>query len=176
MQHRAAQTEPQDPLEAGPIHPPRCPGVPCPPAPADMWWFGINISGDDVGLDLVPVNASASARMVDGVQDCEELTGLVPVAECGERENGPDRGMGILTPVFADAGKVSFDVARVQVSAVEWRGEEEDEAVIATHEMLLDRCHGTRAARRLSGTRDDAPGLGDRIDAAFSVRGGAEWR
>ena len=59
---------------------------------------------------------------------------------------------------------------------VERWGEEEDEAVAATHEIFLDRRHGARAARWVSGARDDPPGLGDRIDAAFGVRGGAERR
>ncbi len=43
--------------------------------------------------------------MIDWVQDREEFAGLVCGAECGERENGPDCGMGILTTVFADAGE-----------------------------------------------------------------------
>ena len=78
--------------------------------------FGINISGDDVGLDLVAVNAGAGARMIDRVQQREEFAGLISVAERGEGEDGPDRRMGILATVFADAGQVSFDVARVEGS------------------------------------------------------------
>ena len=114
MQQRAPQTEPQNPLDAGPIHPPCGPGVPRPSAAADVRRFGINIGGDDVGLDLVAVNASAGARMIDGVQEREEFAGLVAVAEGGEREDRPDRRMGILSTVFADAGQVPFDIARVQ--------------------------------------------------------------
>ena len=78
--------------------------------------FGINVSGDDIGLDLVAVNASAGARMIDRVQQREEFAGLIAVAERGEGEHGPDRRMGILATVFADAGQVSFNVARVQGS------------------------------------------------------------
>ena len=59
---------------------------------------------------------------------------------------------------------------------VKRRGEEEDETVAATNEIFLDRRHGARSTSRLSGTGDDPPGLGDRIDAAFGVRGGAERR
>ena len=55
--------------------------------------FGINISGDDIGLDLVTVNAGAGAGVIDRVQEREKFAGLISVAECGEGEDGPDRGM-----------------------------------------------------------------------------------
>ena len=90
-----------------------------------MRWFGINISGDDVGLDFVAVNAGAAARVIDRVQEREKFAGLVAVAECGEGKDGPDRRMSILAAVFADAGQVPFDVARIRARAVEWRGEQE---------------------------------------------------
>ena len=89
--------------------------------------FGINIGGDDIGLDLVPVNASAGTRMIDRVQEREKFAGLIAVAERGEGEDGPDRRMGILAAVFADAGQVSFNIARVRARVVKRRGEEEDE-------------------------------------------------
>ena len=114
MQQRAPQTESQDPLEAGPIHPPCGPGVPCPSAAADVRRFSINVGGDNVGLDFVPVYANAGARMIDGVQEREEFAGLIAIAEGGEREDGPDGRMGILSTVFPDAGQVPFDIARVQ--------------------------------------------------------------
>src|SRR5512134_2104299 len=119
---RAAHTEPENPLDASPINPSRGPGVPCPAAAADMRRFGINISGDDIGLDLVAVNAGAAVGMIDRVQERKKFAGLVAVAERGESEDGPDRRVGILAAVFADAGQVSFDIARVRACTVKRRG------------------------------------------------------
>ena len=79
--------------------------------------LGIDIGGDDIGLDLVPVNTGAGARVIDRVQEREKFAGLVAIAERGEGEDGPDRRMGVLAAVFADAGRVSFDVARVRARA-----------------------------------------------------------
>ena len=93
--------------------------------------FGINISSDDIRLDLVPVNAGAGVRVIDRVQEREKFAGLVAVAECREGEDGPDRRMSILAAVFADAGQVSFNIAWVGARLVKRRGEEEDEPVVA---------------------------------------------
>jgi hypothetical protein len=116
MQQRAPQTESQEPLEASPIHPPCGPGVPRPPAAADVRRFSINVGGDNVGLNFVPVYANAGARMLNGVQEREEFAGLISIAKGGECEDGPDGRMGILSTVFPDAGQVPFNIARVQGS------------------------------------------------------------
>ena len=67
--------------------------------------FGINVGGDNVGLDLVPMHTNAGAGMIDRVQEREEFAGLIAVAEGGEREHGPDGRMGILPTVFRTPGK-----------------------------------------------------------------------
>src|SRR5262245_13713620 len=41
--------------------------------------------------------------------------------------------------------------------------------------MFLHGRHGARATSPLGGAGNDPPALGDRIDPAFGVRGGAEW-
>ena len=128
---RAAQTEAENPLDAGPIHPTRGSGVPGPAAAADMRRFGINIGGDDIGLDLIAVNAGAAVGMIDRVQEREKFAGLIAVTECGESQDAPDRRMGILAAIFANAGQVPFDVAWVRACAVKWRGEKQDQLVLA---------------------------------------------
>src|SRR4029077_5966245 len=105
------------------------PGVPRPSSTADLRRFGINISGDDIGLDFVPVNAGAAARVIERVQEREKFAGLISIAEGGEGKDGPDSRMGILAAVFADTGQVSFDVTRVRARVVKGRGEKEDEAL-----------------------------------------------
>jgi hypothetical protein len=46
-------------------------------------------------------------------------------------------------------------VSRIQVRGVKGRGEEEDEAIIAMHEVLLDHRHGARSPSRFSSTKHD---------------------
>ena len=81
--------KPEDPLEPGAVHPARRAGVPGPAAAPDVRRLGVDVGGDDVGLDLVAVDARARARVVDRVQDREELAGLVAVARARRRPSPP---------------------------------------------------------------------------------------
>jgi hypothetical protein len=73
----------------------------------------IDVAGHHVGLDLVAVESGARAGVVDGVQDREELAGLVTVAERGERDHRPDGGMAVLAAVFPDTRQY-LDVAGLE--------------------------------------------------------------
>ncbi len=115
-------------------------------------------------------------RVVDRVEQREQLGGLVAVAQRGEGEHAPDRGVGVLAAVLAHAGQVALDVAGIERRVVERRREEQDQPVAAAHQELVDRRHGARRARRVGGARDHRPGLGDRVDPALVVRGRAERR
>ena len=86
--------------------------------------------------------------MVDGVQHGEQLAGLVAVAQGREGEDRPDGAVGVLAAVLADARQVALDVARIDVGMVERRGEEQDEAVVATDEVLV---HGVHRPLRMDG-------------------------
>src|SRR5688572_31080770 len=122
---------------------------------------GVDVGGDDVGLDLVALDVSARGGVVDGVQEGEESRGLVALAEGGEGDYGPGGGVGVLAAVLADAGRVALDVARIEPGEVEGRGEEKREAVIGADEVRLHRGHGALGARRVGGAGEDGPGLGD---------------
>src|SRR4030095_5318670 len=80
----------------------------------------------------------------------------------------------VLSAILSDARHVPLDVAGLQGRVAEWWCEEQDDAVGATHEVLVDGRHGALSAYRVARRRHDAPGLGDRIDAACVVDGGAE--
>ena len=116
------------------------------------------------------------AGVVDRIQHREELGGPVAVPERREGDRGPDRRMRVLPAVLSDARHIPLDVAGLEGGAVERRCQEQHDAVSAPHEKIVDGRHGALAACRVPGRRDDAPGLRDRIDAAFVVDGGAEWR
>src|SRR5919112_1573903 len=84
--------------------------------------------------------------------------------------------MRVLPAILADARHVALDVARVQLARVErWR-EEQDQPVAAANEELLNGGHRAGCPRRIGCARDDAPRLGDRVDAALAVDAGAERR
>ena len=136
----------------------------------------IDVAGHHVRLDLVAVQARAGAGVVDGVQDREELAGLVAVAERGERDHGPHRGVRVLPAVLAHARDVSLDVAGLEGRAVEGRREEQDEPVSPPDQVLVDGRHGPPAPLGIGGARDHSPGLRDRVDAALVVGRGSERR
>src|SRR5581483_10768984 len=170
VQPGAPQTEPENPLNARAVHPPRGPGVPRPPAATDVRRLGVNVPRNYIGLDLITVNTGARAPMIDRIQQGKEFTRFVSVAEGREREHRPDRRVRVLAAVFAHAGQVPFDVPRVPGRAIEWRGKEKDKPVAATNQILFHRCHRPHTAGRLGRPGDHAPGLGDRVDATFTIR------
>src|SRR5207244_11313932 len=110
------------------------------------------------------------------VEDREELPRLVAVPERGEGHHRPHGRMGVLPAVLPYARRVARDVAGIERRAVERRGEEQDELLIAANEGLLARGHRARRAAGVGGPRKHGPRLRDRIDTAFGVRGGAERR
>src|SRR4030095_13550210 len=98
--------------------------IPRPSPPADVWGFGIDVGRRDVGLHLVAMHAGPRAGAVDGIQDREELVGLVAVAERGEGHHRPDGRVGVLAAVLADSRRVALDLAGGEGGVIEWRGGE----------------------------------------------------
>ena len=78
-----------------------------------MGRLGIDVTGHHVRLDPIAIQPGARARVIDRIQEREELAGSVAVAERGERHDRPDRGVRVLAAVFPDARRVAFDVARI---------------------------------------------------------------
>src|SRR5207244_7153761 len=95
--------DPQDPLDPAAVHPPGPPRVPGPSPAPHVRWLGIDVGGDHVRLDLVPIDARARARAVDGVEDREKLPGLVAVPEPGEGHYRPHGRLGALSAVLPSA-------------------------------------------------------------------------
>ena len=84
--------------------------------------------------------------------------------------------MRVLAAVLADAGQISFDVARVRGAVVKRRGEQKDQPVFVPDEMLVDGFHRLARARRVAGAGEHSPSLGDRVDRAGIVLGRAQRR
>src|SRR5688572_10942343 len=84
--------------------------------------------------------------------------------------------MGVLPAVLPHPGDVALDVAGIGGRSIERRIEELDQAVLAAHQVTIERLHGGARALRAAGAGQHRPALRDRIDAAFGVAGGAERR
>ncbi len=64
----------------------------------------VDVGADDVGLDFVAMDLGAVVGVVDRVQHRQQLVRLVAVALHRECQHRPDRAMGVLSAVLADAG------------------------------------------------------------------------
>src|SRR4030095_15645698 len=173
---RAAKAKAQQPLDARAIHPAGRARVPAPSAAPQVGRLGVDVTRDDVRLDTVAVEPSARARVVDGVQDRDQLPRAIAVAERGECHDRPDRGVRVLATVLPDAGGVALEVTRIPRGAVERWGEEQDARLLPMHEIFFDRVHGARRAVGIGDTGKHSPRLRDRIDATLSVLGGSQRR
>src|SRR5271170_6777711 len=143
-ERRAAQTKSEDPLETRQIHPSSRARVPRPAAAPYMRRLRIYVAAGDVGFYLVAMNAGARAGVIDWVQKRKQLTGLVSVTEHREGDHRPDGAMRILAAILPDARRVAFDVAGVRQCLLERRGQQQEQAVLATHEMFVQRRHRRR--------------------------------
>src|SRR5579864_258162 len=90
-----------------------------PPSSANVRRLGVNVANNDVGLDFVTLHPCACVASVDRVEHSEKLSSLGAVAKHGERNHRPDCGMRILPAIFADAGRISLDVAGVMPCIIE---------------------------------------------------------
>ena len=134
----------------------------------------IDIRGHHVGLDFVALHVGTAAGVIDGVEERHEVRRPIAVSEHGLRDDGPGRGVGILAAVLANARGVPLDVAGIMRSAIERRREQQREPGVAEDEPAFDVRHGEPGATAIGGSANHAPGLGDRVDAAFAARGRAE--
>src|SRR5205814_10703830 len=82
--------------------------------------------------------------------------------------------MGILAAVFADAWGISFYVSGIVRGPIEGWGEEQDEAFFSAHQLLIHSRHGAHTAPGIGGAGEHAPGLSDRVNAAFAALGRSE--
>src|ERR1700733_2574766 len=119
----AAQTDAQYCLHGGAVHPTGGTRVPGPAAAPDMLGSGIDIGAYDVGLDLVSMNARASAGVIDGIDDGEDLCRPVAVAQERKGEHRPQGCVRVLTAIFPQSGRIGLDVAGVVQRVIEGRRE-----------------------------------------------------
>src|SRR5579872_334903 len=144
------QADPEHPLDAGPIHPARRTCIPCPAAAAHVSALFVHVGARDVWLDLVAIDGIARTRMVDRVQEGEELGSFISVTKYRKRDDRPERSMGVLTAVLTNAGRIGLDIPWVERRSVERGAKEPDNLVAAIDESGVDRCHRRRGTRPIA--------------------------
>src|SRR5205085_4681494 len=176
LQPCTVQAEAKNELQPRPVHPTGRACVPCPPAAPRVRPDGIDVRRRDVRLDFILVQPGARRGVIDRVEEREQLARAVAVAQKRVSDQDPQRGVRILSAVLAHTRHVAFDVAGIEHAPVERRREEDDEAVAAPDEILINCGHRALHAMRVSRAGDDAPALRNRINAALFVLRRAERR
>ena len=88
--------------------------------------------------------------MVDWVDDIEQFPGALAIAQFGEGHGCPDGGVGVLAAVFAHARYITFDIAGVHGGFIEGWIEQLDNALIAAHQMRIERGHSLARAHGIT--------------------------
>ena len=105
--------EAQQRFDDQPVQPARRSGVPGPAAAARVRRNRVDIRGDDIRLGLVGGDRFLGLRMVERVDQRQQLPGTAAVAQRGERHRRPHGGVRVLAAVLAHAGDIALDVARI---------------------------------------------------------------
>src|SRR5258705_13272256 len=112
--------------------------------------------------------------MVHRIEEREEFTGALAIAQHGKSDQGPERRVTILSPILAHARHVAFDVANIQLAFVEWWCKENYQPVAALNQILFYCCHRALRSITFSRTGNDRPRLHNRVDATFIVLHGTK--
>ena len=169
MEPRPGPGQSEDGLDAGALHPGRRSGVPGPAAAPHVSWRGVDIRSHDIGLDLVAVQVGAGARVIDRIEQGKQGRRLVAFAQAGQGHHRPHGGVGVLSAIFAQARRVTFDVSRIEGCAIERWCKQQGQPLVRQYEFALNRRHGRRGAVRLGDAGKHRPRLGDGIDAALLI-------
>src|SRR5262249_7129273 len=116
---------PQNRFNGNPVHPTGRAGVPCPSSPSDVRRITVYIGSHDVWFNMVLLDSSRIRSQPDWIQHLEQFAGLSAVSQARVGKDDPQGRMRVLSPVFAHAWQIAFDVSRVKVRLVEGRGEEQ---------------------------------------------------
>jgi hypothetical protein len=79
-------------------------------------------------------------------------------------------------PFSRTPGTVAADVTGVALGSIEWRRQQSYQSVVAVHEALVDGVHRGARSPGFRRAGKNGPALRDRIDLAFGIGRGSEWR
>ncbi len=160
----------EDGLEDRAVEPGGRAGVPGPAAAADVGRAAVDVAGDDVGLDLVALDALRDpGRGGSGSRDRRSSTASAALAELRRTPGRPRWPRGCTGRRSRGCRQVALDVAGVERLVVERRGEQEDQPPVAVDQVFVDGLQRPAGPRRIAGAGEHGPRLRDRVDPAGDV-------
>src|SRR5688572_368403 len=102
---------------------------------------GIDVRSNHIRLHAIAVDFRWGKAMIDRVEHREKRVGLVGPMKLGKGKHGPTGGMRILTAIFADSRRISFDVAWIEGCLVKRRSKKHGNLVVWPNELFFDFGH-----------------------------------
>ena len=115
------------------------------------------------------MQAGSIRSVIDWIEQRKQFAAAIAVTEQRKGNHRPDSAMRVLPTILAHTGRIALDVTRIQFALVEWRSEKQDDAIAPADQVLINRSHCPHGSMRLRSSRDNAPGLGNRVDLAFTI-------
>ncbi|MNJ75139.1 hypothetical protein D3C77_721790 [compost metagenome] len=75
--------------------------------------------------------------------------------------------MGVLATIFAQSRRIAANIARVLSQLIEGRAKEQRQRLIVADQVFLQGLHRRHGTGGIGNTRQDGPGLGDRVYLAL---------
>ena len=156
-------------------HPRRGAGVPGPAAAPDHPGAVVHVRGHRIGLHPIGRNLLRAVRVVHRQQHLKRPVGPAGIAPADQRQQQPQRPVGVLAAVLPDPRRIAADIAGIDAAPVEGRGQQADEAVFLVRQLFPGRVqrHATAGSVQAAEHR---PGLGDAVDLALCARRAAQGR
>ena len=129
----------------------------------------VDIRRNDIRLYFVKRGLVRRIAAVDRVDQPEEFFGGVTVAQGGKGPDRPERSVGVLAAIFADAGQVAFDITGVAQGLVKGGSKEQQQPIVPAHQPFQDRRHRLARPPFIRRSAEDGPGLGNGIDLALFI-------
>ena len=117
----------------------------------------IHICRNHVWLGLVLIEPLRRPHVVDRVDHVEEFHRFVSESHLRKRDDRPQRGVRVLSTVFAKTRRIAFDIPRVMWSPVERRRQEQHHLRVASHEMGTHGFYRSRGPSWIRLLRENGP-------------------
>src|SRR5664280_2117882 len=103
-----------------------------------MWRDTRYIRRNHIRLDAKAVCVGTGCRVMDRVHEFKDVRGAVAIADTGEGEAQPRRGVRVLSSIFADPRRIGLDISGVAGRVMEGRPETVSYTHLRAHETVLD--------------------------------------
>ena len=111
----------------------------------------VDVGRNNVRLAAVPLDAVRCPRVVDGIDQVEQLHRRIAPPKARERDDDPQRSVRVLSAILTYARRIPLDVARIVRHVVERRRQEQDKTRVAADEMRQGSIHRVFGTPYLAG-------------------------